>query len=243
MNQIKILLSGATSGIGKALAKKLLENGFELVLISRHAMQLMNTFCNDRHKIICFNVDLSSKTERQSLIKKLQSYQFSYIIHNAGVEAPLTPLKNLSCDDMEKAFQLNFFTPFKLTQSLIPNLTDNARVLFVSTGAAHKPKPGLLAYGASKAAQYFFWKYLQLEHFDNKKIWFGSVRPGVVDTPMQARLRSLENSVIETRDFFALIQDKLISPEAAADFIFKLLMNTEPAEFISKEWDIRDDRL
>mmetsp|Transcript_33355 Transcript_33355/g.56550 ORF Transcript_33355/g.56550 Transcript_33355/m.56550 type:complete len:173 (-) Transcript_33355:233-751(-) len=164
--------------------------------------------------------------------------------------------------------RINVEGPLFLTQQLLsppsPHLNHESRVLFVGSGAAHKPYHSWGGYCMSKAALHMMYQVFKEEKTtvtsesgqDNMSTdskdspisssrlvlppRFGSIRPGVVDTPMQQTLRTAQD--FENVQFFKNLKEegKLVSSEKVAKFIDFLLHDTEPDEFERDEWDIRD---
>ena len=83
-----------------------------------------------------------------------------------------------------------------MTQALLPNLVENSRVVHISSGAAHSGIPGWGMYCTSKAALFMLGKLLK-DELAQRNIWFGSVRPGIVDTPMQAEIGPLNQKTFQ----------------------------------------------
>jgi len=132
----------------------------------------------------------------------------------------------------------NIDAPLFLTQLLLNKLS-NGRVLNISSGAAHFPVTGWAAYCVSKAALSMLTRCWQLE---SSQIAFASVMPGIIDTSMQAKIRSAKNMSPEKLDFFKrLKQDNLLlAPATVAAFLCWLLLDIDTSNYVSKEWDIYD---
>mmetsp|Transcript_21506 Transcript_21506/g.34698 ORF Transcript_21506/g.34698 Transcript_21506/m.34698 type:complete len:214 (+) Transcript_21506:143-784(+) len=190
------------------------------------------------------------------------------LVHNAGVIEPITPLMKLDLEAFRSIMRINVEGPLFLTQQLLsppsPHLNHESRVLFVGSGAAHKPYHSWGGYCMSKAALHMMYQVFKEEKTtvtsesgqDNMSTdskdspisssrlvlppRFGSIRPGVVDTPMQQTLRTAQD--FENVQFFKNLKEegKLVSSEKVAKFIDFLLHDTEPDEFERDEWDIRD---
>jgi len=128
-----------------------------------------------------------------------------------------------------------------LTQALLPNLVENSRVVNISSGAAHQGISGWGMYCTSKAALFMLGQLLK-DELAQRNIWFGSVRPGIVDTPMQAEIRALEPEnfpmVEQFRQYKAT--GALVTSELVAQYLEWLLLEVSGPQLGEREWDIRD---
>jgi NAD(P)-dependent dehydrogenase (short-subunit alcohol dehydrogenase family) len=117
----------------------------------------------------------------------------------------------------EETLQTNAVAPLFLTQALLPALRAGSRVLHISSGAAQRPFPSWGAYCASKAALHMLYGVLAAE-LGASGVAFGSVRPGVVDTPMQDRIREEGAGVPAFTDHarFVALREGMGAPSAAA---------------------------
>lgn len=131
--------------------------------------------------------------------------------------------------------------PLFLTQTLLPLFAPNARVLTISSGAAHRPLRGWGAYCATKAGAYMLYQLLA-EELRDRDIAVGSLRPGVVDTPMQDHIRELSPADFPAVERFRALKAEggLVDPSDVALFARRLLMLNDRARFSSGEWDIRE---
>ncbi|GAB5353971.1 hypothetical protein AAMO2058_000079900 [Amorphochlora amoebiformis] len=253
------VVTGAGSGIGRALAVRLGLSGNSLALIGRREDALEETRLIIRNEmrahggsqdidIKVIPCDIGCPSGIQLIESQLQlqhhphtPHPVRHLVHNAGTIQPLMTLDQVTPQQWRTAFCTNVDGPLFLTQALTPNLIANgpgARVLFVGSGAAHKPYHSWGAYCSSKAAFHMMWNIFKTEN-QHENIAFGSVRPGVVDTPMQGEIRA---STIPTVQFFKDLkhQDTLTSVSEVGEFIHFLLQNTNQSEFQQDEWDIRD---
>jgi NAD(P)-dependent dehydrogenase (short-subunit alcohol dehydrogenase family) len=132
---------------------------------------------------------------------------------------------------------INVEGPLFLTKTLLDYLR-GGRILHISSGAAHHAYQGWGAYCTSKAALYMIYLTLR-EELKKYNIQVGSVRPGVVDTPMQDEVRKakVENFPALSRFVDLKNEDKLFNPQAVADFIYKILTESNDQQFSEEEWD------
>ncbi len=237
------VVTGAGSGIGRALTIELALNHGKTVLgVGRHRETLEATRAVQAEHIRIVEADVSTEAGRQKIIAALDAYtHIEYLVHNAAVLDPVIPLKEIALTDWRKHQQINTEGPLFLTQALLPKLKQG-RILHISSGAAHHAYAGWGAYCTSKSALHMIWQVWKKE-LAAQSIVVGSLRPGVVDTPMQNKVRTAERSVFPRLDKFIDLKEngQLLDPKTVALFISQVLMKTPDAIFSEKEWDIRED--
>jgi NAD(P)-dependent dehydrogenase (short-subunit alcohol dehydrogenase family) len=109
------------------------------------------------------------------------------LVNNAAVLEPIAPISEAEPAEWNRNLTVNVLGPMMLTQAALPYLRrSNGRVINVSSGAALRPIPGTAGYSVAKAALNQFTRALAVEE---KEITAIAVRPGVVDTDMQAAIR------------------------------------------------------
>lgn len=233
------VITGAGSGIGRALARVLLERRALVVGVGRHTDTLEETGQGvaGYEPVVA---DLSTEHGRDVLIDRIGARRVRYLVHNAGTLEPVGALAGISLAQWRAIQALNVEAPLFLTQALIDNLA-HGRVLHVSSGAAHRAVPGWGAYCTSKAALHMLYRILS-EELRDRRIGVGSLRPGVVDTAMQELIRSKsETDFPDVARFRALKREgALETPESVARFILAVLEIEDPDAFSAIEWDIRD---
>jgi NAD(P)-dependent dehydrogenase (short-subunit alcohol dehydrogenase family) len=236
-----IIITGASSGIGNALAQWLAKAGHHVIAVARNEEALQELHALYPANIKPVTADITKPDDRKKIQQSLPPDAHGiYLVHNAGIAIP-SLLANLTEEEWEQHYLVNTKAPFFLTQLLLPQLKNGGRILNISTGLAHQSLPGLSAYGISKAAFYMMKEYFNAEYKD-QNIVCGSAMPGVVDTPIQAHLRERSNAEFPAVDLFHGFQqrDELLSPKTVAKFLTWLLFETENAKFIVGDWDIND---
>ncbi len=236
------IVTGAGSGIGRALSVELARSyGLHVLAVGRHLTTLQETQKLFPDFIEPLAADVSRDEDRAKIARRMSGENIRFVIHNAAVLQPVKPLKDVSLEAWRAHFAINVEGPLFLTQKLLPLLAKGSRILHISSGAAHHAYAGWGAYCTSKAALYMLYQVLNLE-LHEQGIFVGSVRPGVVDTPMQDQVRQASKDVFPALDRFIQLrkEGKLFAPERVAKFIGKLLTATTDETFISREWDIRE---
>jgi uncharacterized oxidoreductase len=175
-----ILLTGATSGIGKALQQRLAAEGHETITVSRTAAHHAQTG-------IGYSCDLSDPEAVVALCSELQGRHpdISVIINNAGVQHALKLIESTSDQIIEEAM-LNLVAPALIAQSFLPTLlrrTGGSAIVNVSSGLAFFPKETTSLYCATKAALHSLTKSLRYACEGSDVLITEAILP-LVATPM-----------------------------------------------------------
>jgi NAD(P)-dependent dehydrogenase (short-subunit alcohol dehydrogenase family) len=178
MKNLKVLITGGTSGLGKALTSLLREQGAQVVTFARHSTSDID-----------FTADVANKNDihRIAALTAAKLGSVDVIINNASALGP-TPLKLLldtECEDFESVLQTNLLGPFRLIKALVPSMITQKRglIINISSDAAVNGYPGWGAYAASKAALDQLTRVLNAEllEYGIKSV---SIDPGDMNTPM-----------------------------------------------------------
>lgn len=175
------LVTGTSRGIGKEICIKLAESGINVFAQSRSSTEF------SYKGIIPVCADISNADGIETVIRFIESTkaQISLVIHNAATLIQ-KPFAEISQADLIQVYHVNVFSPFMLTQKLLPFLSANAHVLMISSMGGYQGSvkfPGLSAYSSSKAALSNLAECLA-EEFKDKKIFFNSLNLGAVNTEM-----------------------------------------------------------
>ena len=235
-----ILITGGGTGIGRALAGRFADKGWRVTIVGRRLNLLQEVARDYPDKISIISADVGSIQDRQKIVSEAKG-TLDLLVHNAAVLGPVGPILDQSPEDWKSHMATNVEGPLFLTQALLPNLVENSRVIHISSGAAHQGIPGWGMYCTSKAALFMLGQLLK-DELAQRNIWFGSVRPGIVDTPMQAEIRALEPEdfpmVEQFRQYKAT--GALVTSELVAQYLEWLLLEVSGPQLGEREWDIRD---
>jgi len=205
MDQRKVvIITGASRGVGAATACWMGKNSATVVLVARSRNRLDEV----AHKVetlggtaLVIPADVSNPAACQNIVDTtLEHYkEIHALINNAGIISPLADIEHADIEQWRYAIQVNLLGPFYLTRFALPSLINTqGRIINVSSGASRTPIPSASAYCASKAALTHFNRVLAEEVSDVTSI---SVRPGVVDTPMQTQIRQEGLGVMNPRQY------------------------------------------
>ncbi len=212
-----VLLTGASGGIGAAMAEAFASVGARLSLAARSKDVLDDLASRLDGK--AFVVDLSEPDQVDGLIGRVESEAgpIDVLVNNAGV-ATSEFFGEVDPDVIRRLARVNFEAPMLLTRNVLPGMIERNRGHLVFTGslAGTGGFPGLAAYGASKAGLSNFEAALRIELRDTA-VGTTVLAPGPVDTAMYDDLldSSYLDGVIKRLDLFRLIPRK--SPAMVAE--------------------------
>jgi len=180
-----VLVTGASSGIGRATATECSKMGAKVVITGRNVERLNETFLlltGGGH--LQFVADLVNDNDIKTLTELLPNLQGIALC--AGIDK-LIPVKFNKREDYEDIMQTNFYSNLCLIQSLQKKkkIDKGASIILISSIASFTASVGHALYAASKGALDSFAKVLALE-FASQQIRVNTIRPGVVDTNMLA---------------------------------------------------------
>jgi short-subunit dehydrogenase len=191
------LITGASRGLGRALALHLAEKGVKLALVARGKEELDGVVAEIRaahgrdYPVVALSADIADKNAIYPLAAQAAQAlgPVDLLIHNASKlgSTPLQLLMDTDCEELESVLQTNVVGPFRLTKALAGPmiLREHGLVLSISSDAAVEAYPRWGAYSASKAAQDHLSRILGAELAETG-VRFLSVDPGEMNTRMHA---------------------------------------------------------
>ena len=178
-----ILITGASSGIGRATAIECSKLGAKCIITGRDETRLQDTFNQlEGENHIQLVADLTNPEDVESLISQIPA--IDGFVNNAGVA--LTKLINfVNQEDLYKVFSINTFAPMLLTKGLLKKkkINKGGSIVITSSIAAMVQTYGNAVYGMSKSAIMTFTRYCALEAA-SKNIRVNSIHPGMINTEM-----------------------------------------------------------
>jgi benzil reductase ((S)-benzoin forming) len=235
------LITGTSSGIGEALALRILQDGHTVLGVSRNRSSKINS--GNYHHL---SLDLSDSSrlglamEKVNEILNRENFEFACLINNASAIEPIGPIERLSPLEIESHVSIGLIAPMILTSLFIRNFSHQEirkKVAFISSGAAFSPLADESVYCGSKAGLNMFARVVGIEQ-ENKENGFEviSIGPGMVDTSMQRVARSKTSQEFALADFFkqAYEEGRLQDPDLVAEKILTILRNSyEQGKYIS----------
>jgi NAD(P)-dependent dehydrogenase (short-subunit alcohol dehydrogenase family) len=214
-----IVVTGASSGIGKATALKLAEAGAQVILVARGEEKLLETKAEiDRRggKAFLYTADISDMASCDALVARVVKEHggADYLINNAGRSIRRGIVNSFDrFHDFERTMQLNYFGAIRLILGFLPSMLARKRghVVNISSIGVLSNAPRFSAYVASKSALDSFSACAASEFLD-KNISFTTINMPLVRTPMIAPTRMYEN--VPT-----------LSPEEAAGLVVEAILH------------------
>jgi len=225
VNKVAIV-TGASSGIGRAVALALAREGGDLALLGRRidVVQRLAEECTGLGgKARCYEIDLLSETQFPGIAAEITRNQkrVDILVHSAGMFAA-SPVAKASLADFDLMFRCNVRAPFALTQLFLPALRENqGQIVFINSTAGLISTAGVSQYAATKHALKAIADSLR-EEVNEQGIRVVSIFPGRTATPMQARVHELEG-----KDYRP---DELIQPDQVAQAVLDALLMGPEAE-------------
>jgi NAD(P)-dependent dehydrogenase (short-subunit alcohol dehydrogenase family) len=244
-----VIVTGASRGLGAAVARWLAKAGAAVTLVARSREKLMEVAADVRRLggiPHVFNADVSDAHACRSAVETTQDLfgRIDSLVNNAGVVQPLAPIADTHPADWRRNIEVNLFAPFYLVREAIPGLRrQNGRIVNVSSGAATMALETASAYCTGKAALNHFTRVLAAEE---PAVTALTVRPGVVDTDMQAVLRNETGNAMPAEQiaYYRQLKDcgELEPPEIPARAIAWLALHA-PREFSGRFLDYDDPQI
>ena len=182
------VITGAASGLGLAISKKLLNEGAKLALLDFNELALQNAFDHYSEEVELITIDLTKQElVNQAIEKVLKRFgKIDILINCAGITG-ITNVQSheVSAENLQKVFEINFMASFYTAQAVLPNMIANnyGRILHIASIAGKEGNAGMLAYSASKAAVIGMTK-VQGKEYAEKGITVNALAPAVIQTPL-----------------------------------------------------------
>ncbi len=182
-----ILITGASRGLGLALARRLARENWTLIIDARGAedLETARTELAQQTRVIALPGDVSGEEHRQALAEAAhEAGGLDALVNNASIlgPSPQPQLLDYPIGVLEEVYRTNTFAPLALVQSLRNELKPGARIINVTSDAAVEPYEGWGGYGSSKAALEQLSAILAAE---NPSLRVYRVDPGDMRTQMQ----------------------------------------------------------
>jgi NAD(P)-dependent dehydrogenase (short-subunit alcohol dehydrogenase family) len=211
------IITGASRGLGLALARALAQNEYSLVIDARRGAELekVATELSQATEVAALPGDVADPAHRSALIAAAGE-RIDVLVNNASVlgPSPQPALADYPLEAIERVYRVNVFAPLALIQLALPRLPDGGRILNITSDAAVEPYDGWGGYGSSKAALEQLTAILAAEH-PSLKVY--TVDPGDMRT-------RLHQDAFPGED----ISDRP-PPEESVPGLLELIMNDLPS--------------
>jgi NAD(P)-dependent dehydrogenase (short-subunit alcohol dehydrogenase family) len=238
-----VFVTGASRGIGEALARTLAADGAAVVLAARGVEPceaLAGEIETAGGKALAVACDVSDPAS-VAAAKAAANARFGTVdslVNNAGVVQPIGRITDCAPDAWRTNLDINLAGAFNVVHAFLPDMIKNGggTILNVSSGAAHNALEGWSAYCAAKAGLAMFTRSIDLEYRDQGVRVFG-FGPGTVDTEMQVQIRASGINPVSQ-----LPRGNLAPPQRPAQ-VMAWLLGGESDDLSGQELSIRDDAL
>jgi benzil reductase ((S)-benzoin forming) len=232
-----IIITGASSGIGRSLSKLLASKRIQVLAIARNIDALETLKLSHPKYIKILSADIATEEGRDKILATIKNNGTPYaLVNNAALMSPSGYLEKVDLRSWRYQLAVNLEAPLFLSTRLAP-IMKGGRILNLTIYSSFRVTPGLAAYGISKAALNMLTTYLQME-LKKYNILIGNALPGLVNTNIQKQLPSSMCIPTKTKIQTLIKKGKLLSPKIAAQFLAWLLLECPDDEFESKTWDI-----
>jgi NADP-dependent 3-hydroxy acid dehydrogenase YdfG len=212
------IITGASKGIGRSVAKQLAKKDLEVLAVARNESQLISLqdeILKDNGTCTYLSFDLRKEHDLKQLIDFLKNRKLKIriLIHNAGI-ARVGSVADMPLTDWQDTLDINVTVPFYLTQKCIPLLHEKAHIFFINSVAGLETFSDWSAYCVSKWGLRALADTLRTE-LAEKGIKVTSIYPSSVDTPMQDQLPYNwdRSKMLKADDVAKAIIDCYLQPE------------------------------
>jgi NAD(P)-dependent dehydrogenase (short-subunit alcohol dehydrogenase family) len=220
------VITGSTKGIGKAIAEKLLSNGYYTILNYAHdekaAKETQEQFNGKfpEHFAIC-KADLSSLDGLNNYLEFISRHTntLDCLVLNAGI-TDRSFFNDITPESWQRVMDTNLTVPLFLVQKCSGFMQSDGSILFIGSILGKIPHAVSLAYCVSKAALHFMAQCL-VKEFADRKIRVNVVAPGFVDTPWQKDKTDEIRKNIENKTALG----RFARPEEIADLCYHVIQN------------------
>jgi 3-oxoacyl-[acyl-carrier protein] reductase len=243
-----VLITGASKGLGAAIAVAFGREGSKLVLVARTQTELERVAVEAQTQgaveILAITADLTQTHEiARVVLESINRFGTIHVlVNNAGILGSFSLFEDLTDDEWFYVFNLNLFSVVKLTRAVLPYMTQQrwGRIINMSSESGLQPDAAMPHYSATKAALLNLTKSLS-KGYGQQGILVNSVSPAFIKTPMvEAMLEQIAQeksfSTQKAEDYFLKENRPHIelkrggtSPEVAAAVVF---LASEAASFI-----------
>lgn len=237
VNNKVVVITGASSGIGKALALEALKRNNCISICARNTVRLENTV-NEFRKLgfnnIFYNAaDVSNKEQSFNFIRETLNHygKIDILINNAGISMRAA-FKDLDLKVIEQIMGINFWGTVYCTKFALPSIIENkGSIVFVSSIAGYVPLPGRTGYCASKSAIHGFLNTLRIE-LKKYGVHIMIAAPGFTESNIRYNALMADGSLQGTtpRD-----ESIMMKPEAVAKIIFNAIKNNKRSVIMTSQ--------
>ncbi len=238
------LIAGATGAIGQAVAKRFLEQGAKLALVSHTSVPGRDTEFSCYESVLLATADIRNFEEVNLLIENTLTRfgTLDCVVNCTGILGPIGPTAQIDEKAWVSTIEVNLIGSFYLTRAALPPMLakKHGKIIHFSGGGAAYGRPFYSAYSASKAALVRFCESIA-EELRNSRIDVNAIAPGPVNSRMWDQVRALQSPDDRTAAELKKMEETGgVPPERAADlavFLASDRSNGLTGRLISAVWD------
>ena len=198
----RALVTGASRGIGEAIARRLAESGAHVILAARSAARVneaAEALKAEGRSAEGFELDITAENVRERVKTLIESQAVDILVNNAGVTDDDLFIR-MKPDAWSNVLRTNLDSAFHITQELVKKMIRArwGRIINISSVVGLMGNPGQVNYAASKAAIIGFTKALALE-IGSRNVTVNAIAPGFIATPMTDALNDEQRAKLEER--------------------------------------------
>lgn len=207
----KVIITGASKGIGLEICKNFLNLNYEVLAISRSRPHIYNK------NLFHLKIDLSKRKELEKFRKKIINFRTNHLINNASDLGEIGSINKINAKKWEASFFLNLFSHVYITKYCLPNiLNKKGKIIFLAGGGSANSFPNFSAYSVAKTALVRFCENLADEN--RGKLITNIISPGAINTGLLQKSLKYGHTVN---------QNKIISTEKCIELINFLIKNNK----------------
>lgn len=187
----KALITGADSGIGRAVAIAFAREGADVAICyleaeESDAREVINEIEAAGRKALAIAGDITNEGFCRDMVEEVADAfgSIDILVNNAGKQIFIDKFEDLSTEQFQATFATNVFAMFWITQAAVPHMPAGAAIINTTSIQSYQPSPGLLDYASTKGAITTFTKGLA-QMLAKKGIRVNAVAPGPIWTPLQ----------------------------------------------------------
>lgn len=183
------LITGASRGLGRSIAREFWSHGASLALVARSGAALEELAAELRAtgagSVEAIPADLSDPEAPAAIVEQLRGKwgQLDVLVNNAAVPGPIGPVWDNDWREWQETIQVNLMAPVALCRACVPWMRPGGAIVNLSGGGATSPRANFSAYGTAKAALVRFTETLALE-VAGLGIRVNAIAPGILNTAM-----------------------------------------------------------
>lgn len=183
------IVTGASKGVGLATVKRLSENGYRVIAVSRDLSKLEDLVSDN---IEAYSLDITNSTEIELFFNKYKNITLDLLVNNAGGGSSPTYIVNETPENFRKAYDINVTGPMYLSQLFVPCMekSNSPTIIFINSFGGKVPYPGGGNYTNAKRGQRGLIETMRLE-FPQYRIKITEICPATIDTQKEKRENAL----------------------------------------------------